>query len=65
MTDKTPAAQHGEDEHIGAVEGDKPSDEPNQGNPNGSGVDANGMPNDPIGTAEDRLGANLDETEGG
>lgn len=54
-----------DDEHIGAVEGDRPTDHPNQGNPNAPGVDEEGVPNDPVGTAEDRLGANLDETEGG
>jgi hypothetical protein len=54
-----------EDEHIGAVEGDRPTDRPNQGNPNGSGIDDEGYPNDPVGTAEDRIGANLDESEGG
>ena len=54
-----------DDEHIGAVDGDRPTDRPNQGNPHGSGVDDEGMPNDPVGRAEDRLGANLDETEGG
>ena len=54
-----------EDEHIGAVEGDRPTDQPNQGNPNAPGVDDQGRPNDPVGTAEDRLGATLDETEGG
>ena len=53
------------DEHIGAVEGDRPTDRPNQGNPNAPGVDREGMPNDPVGTAQDRIGANLDEAEGG
>jgi hypothetical protein len=65
MTEKQAPRRHDEDEHIGAVEGDQPSDSPNQGNPHGSGVDADGLPNDPVGTAEDRIGANLDETEGG
>ena len=64
MTQKQPAEHH-EDEHLGAVEGDKPSDVPNQGNPSGTGVDPEGLPNDPIGTAQDRIGATLDETEGG
>ena len=50
---------------MGAVEGDRPTDKPNQGNPNGPGVDSEGRPNNPVGTAEDRLGANLDESEGG
>ena len=53
------------DDHIGAVEGDRPSDTPNQGNPNAPGSDAEGMPNNPDRTAQDRIGANLDETEGG
>ena len=64
MTHKQPAEHH-EDEHLGAVEGDRPSDQPNQGNPQGSGIDGEGLPNDPVGTAQDRIGANLDETEGG
>ena len=54
-----------DDEHIGAVEGDRPTDRPNQGNPNAPGIDKEGMPNDPVGTAQDRIGANLDEAEGG
>lgn len=65
MRAKEPISRVSDDEHIGAVEGDRPTDRPNQGNPHGSGVDDEGMPNDPVGTAEDRLGANLDETEGG
>jgi hypothetical protein len=28
-------------------------------------VDREGMPNNPVGTAQDRIGANLDEAEGG
>jgi len=28
-------------------------------------VDKDGLPNNPVGTAEDRIGANLDESEGG
>jgi hypothetical protein len=66
MKDKPlPTTHHDENDHIGAVEGDRPSDTPNQGNPNGPGVDSEGLPNDPVGTAEDRIGANLDESEGG
>ena len=59
------AAVNDGDEHIGAVEGDRPSDVPNQGNPNGPGLDDQGLPNDPDATAQDVIGANLDETEGG
>ena len=54
-----------QDEHIGAVEGDRPTDRPNQGNPNAPGVDDQGQPTDPVATAQDRIGANLDESEGG
>jgi hypothetical protein len=65
MPDKKHSRPPDEDEHIGAVEGDRPSDRPNQGNPSGPGVDSEGLPNDPVGTAQDEIGANLDETEGG
>jgi hypothetical protein len=51
------------DIHKGAIEGDRPSDEQNA-NPNGDGVDENGLPNDPVATAQDKIGANLDKTQG-
>ena len=57
--------QADEEDHMGAVEGDRPTDKPNQGNENGPGVDSEGQPNDPVATAEDRIGANMDESEGG
>jgi hypothetical protein len=63
--DESAPATDKDDQHIGAVEGDRPTDRPNQGNEHGSGVDDQGMPNDPVGTAEDRIGANMDESEGG
>ena len=53
------------EDHIGAVEGDRPTDRPNQGNRNAPGVDDEGMPNDPIATCEDAIGANVDGSEGG
>jgi hypothetical protein len=60
-----PNVRHQESEdHIGAVEGDRPTDVPNQGNPNAPGVDKEGLPNDPVATSEDALGATLDETGG-
>jgi hypothetical protein len=64
MSQPTGPSGHEED-HIGAVEGDRPTDKPNQGNPHGPGVDDQGCPDDPIATAEDRIGANMDESEGG
>lgn len=51
------------DDGLGAVEGETPSD-PQRGNPQGPGVDSQGKPNDPVKTGQDRIGANLDETEG-
>ena len=51
------------DAHKGAIEGDRPTDE-QQGNPHGDGVDDNGLPNDPVATAEDKLGAEEDYSQG-
>jgi hypothetical protein len=52
------------DEHLGAVEGDRPTDRPQQGNPHGDGVDEEGLPDDPVATCEDAIGANADKTQG-
>ena len=51
------------DVHKGAIEGDRPSDE-QIGNPHGAGIDAEGLPDDPVATAEDKIGANEDESQG-
>jgi hypothetical protein len=51
------------DEHIGAVEGDRPTD-PQHGNPNADALDEEGMPKDTVAICEDVLGANVDGTEG-
>jgi hypothetical protein len=51
------------DVHKGAIEGDRPSDEQHS-NPNGDGVDENGLPDDPVATAEDEIGANADGGQG-
>lgn len=58
-----PPSTRDPDRQKGAVEGDRPDDK-QFGNPHGPGVDENGLPNDPVGTAEDRIGANEDGTEG-
>jgi hypothetical protein len=56
------------DEHEGAVEGDKPTDRPQQGNENAQAanhaLDDQGLPEDCDKIAEDVIGANLDETQG-
>jgi hypothetical protein len=51
------------DIHKGAIEGDTPSDE-QIGNPHGDGLNDEGLPDDPIGIAEDVEGANEDGTQG-
>jgi hypothetical protein len=52
------------DQHEGAVEGDRPTDRPQNANPNAPALDDEGLPADEIKIAEDVIGANLDETEG-
>jgi hypothetical protein len=51
-------------EHEGAVEGDKPTDRPQQGNANAPALDDQGMPKDQDKIDEDVIGANIDETTG-
>ena len=50
-------------EHEGAVEGDHAGD-PQCGNRNAPALNEEGMPSDEDKIDEDRLGANLDETQG-
>jgi hypothetical protein len=52
-----------EDDHIGAVEGDRPTDV-QQGNRNAPALNDEGMPNDPVAICEDVIGANVDGSEG-
>jgi len=56
------AALHQDDSDMekGAIEGSPDG----QGNPAGTGVDEQGMPNDEVATAQDRIGANEDKTQG-
>jgi hypothetical protein len=63
MTTATNHQQDDPDVHKGAIEGDHPTDEQNV-DPRGTGVDKNGLPNDPQATAEDEIGANADESQG-
>jgi hypothetical protein len=62
VTTPTTRQQDDPDIHKGAIEGDKPGDEQNVSN-KGKGVDKNGLPNDPIATAQDRVGANADKDQ--
>ena len=45
------------------MEGNHPDDQL-PGNPHGGGVDGEGLPDDPIATAEDEIGANVDGSQG-
>jgi hypothetical protein len=63
MTPMAFKMQDDPDSHKGAIEGDRPTDE-QVGNPHGPGINEEGLPDDPIATAEDKIGANEDETEG-
>ena len=49
--------------HKGAIEGDRPSDEQNVASKT-KGIDNDGVPNDPVATAQDVEGANADGTQG-
>jgi hypothetical protein len=64
MTDHRADAPHHSDEHLGAVEGDRPTDRPQQGNPHTTGLDEDGLPRDEVAIAEDAIGARVDESQG-
>ena len=63
MTSMATKQQDDPDVHKGAIEGDKPTDE-QIGNPHGDGINDDGLPDDPVATAEDAEGANADKTQG-
>jgi hypothetical protein len=60
---KTNKRHADQDAHKGAIEGDRPTDE-QMGNPQGDGIDEQGLPDDPVATAEDQIGANEDKSQG-
>ena len=62
-TPPTTNSDDDQDFHKGAVEGDRPDDKQNS-NPHGDGIGSDGLPDDPIAQAEDKIGANNDETQG-
>jgi hypothetical protein len=64
MTPITTRHQDDPAAHKGAIEGDRPTDKEQVGNPHGAGVDDQGLPNDLIATAEDAVGANEDQSQG-
>jgi hypothetical protein len=50
--------------HLGAIEGDRPDDAEQQGNPNVPALDDEGLPRDETKVCEDVLGANVDRSQG-
>jgi hypothetical protein len=52
------------DQHEGAVEGDRPTDSPQNSNPNAPALDAEGLPADEVKIGQDVIGATLDKTQG-
>ena len=52
------------DQHEGAVEGDRPTDRPQNGNGNAPALNEEGLPSDDTLIAEDVIGATVDGTEG-
>lgn len=52
-----------QDEHKGAVEGDRPTDKQHS-NRNATALDKNGLPKNKVAIAEDVIGAQEDETQG-
>jgi len=63
MTTMATKQEHDQDLHKGAIQRNRPIDE-QIGNPHGDGVNDEGLPDDPVATAEDAEGANSDGTQG-
>ena len=63
MTPMATKQQDDPDVRKGSVETDFPN-EAGYGNPSGDGIDENGLPDDPVATAQDEEGANADKTQG-
>lgn len=56
--------QADQDFQKGAVEDDRPTETPQQGNRSAPGLNDQGMPNNPVAIAQDVVGANEDGTQG-
>jgi hypothetical protein len=61
-TTKTEVAP--DDAGKGAVEGDRPDQPRQQGNPHGTALNDEGLPEDQTAICEDAIGANVDESQG-
>ena len=63
MTTRAVDAPRDPDARKGALEGDRPDDEQTP-NRHGDGVNEEGWPDDPVASAEDAIGAKVDNTQG-
>jgi hypothetical protein len=63
MTDTHKTQVPAEDAAKGSVEGTRP-EEKQQGNPHGTGLNEEGLPEDQTAICEDVIGANVDESQG-
>ena len=50
-------------ESKGVVEGVRPNERHTYSNPNAPAIDSQGLPSKPTAVAEDRIGANVDDSE--
>ena len=64
MTDTAQKQMNDPEIHKGAIESDRPSQDTNVENKGKGGVDKEGMPNDPVAQAQDKEGANADNSQG-
>ena len=66
MTDSPKHQNHvpDDDANKGAVEGDRPDQPRQQGNPHGTALNEEGLPEDHTAICEDVIGANVDQTQG-
>jgi len=62
VTDLGLKQQDDPDVHKGAIQGDRPDDE-QQANRNVPALNSDGLPANPTAIAEDRIGANVDDSE--
>lgn len=62
MLHRSIVASRDPDESKGAIEGGRPG-EKSYGNRNAPGINRKGLPSKPKATAEDRIGANVDDSE--
>ena len=64
MSQTKPDPSNAAEAHLGAIEGDRTTDRPQQGNPNAPALDDEGLPENEVKICEDVIGANADKSQG-